>query len=88
MSVTFAAVLAGLKAQGVRLGPGAPPFAFGGPDGELRGEVWAICPACGSYGLRVDRRDDGRGRVACRQGCRPETVVVALASAVAGRAAG
>lgn len=85
--ITYAAVLAALEARGVRLGGDGPLYAFGGADGELRGEAWAICPACGLYGLRVDRRDDGRARVSCRQGCRPQAILVALATALVGRAA-
>lgn len=88
---TFTAILRALELRGARLyvGPGkrGPAYAFGGADGELRHEAWSTCPACSEYGLRVDRRDDGRARVSCRTGCRPQEILGALASAVSARVA-
>jgi len=89
--VTFAAVLRALELRNVRLDAGprvrGPVFAHGGPDGELRGEAWATCPVCSLPGLRVERRHDGQALVSCRQRCRPQWILTALASAVAERAA-
>ena len=87
-TVSFTAVLRALELRGVRLGgPGGPPFAYAGADGEIRGQAWAVCPACGHYGLRVDRQDDGAARVSCRTSCRPQEILAALAAAVAEKAA-
>jgi hypothetical protein len=86
--VTYAAILRALEVRAVPLGGrGGPPFAYAGADGEIRGQAWAVCPACGHYGLRVDRRDNGAARVACRASCRPQEILAALAAAVAEKAA-
>ena len=90
-SVTFAAALRALEIRGVRLDAGprvrGPVFAYGGADGELRDEAWAMCPSCDYYGLRLERRDDGRALVSCRQGCSPAVILEALAVAVITEAA-
>ena len=85
-SPTFAAVLTALEARGTRLGGNGPVYAFGGADGELRDEVWAMCPACGEYGFRVDRLENDRARVYCRRGCRRDAILEALACALLERA--
>ena len=95
--VTFSAVLRALELRNVRLDAGprgrGPAFAFAyagpnaGPNGELRDQAWAVCPVCSLYGLRVERRHDGQALVSCRQRCRPQWILTALASAVAERAA-
>jgi len=88
LGVTYTALLRALEVRGVPLGgPGGPPFAYAGADGEIRGQAWAVCPACGHYGLRVDRRDDGGALVSCRASCRPQEILAALAAAVAEKAA-
>lgn len=79
---TFSAVLRALELRDVRLPAGprtrGPAFAYGGADGERKDEAWADCPACSSYGLRVDRQDDATARVGCRQGCKPAVILAAL----------
>jgi len=89
--VTFAAVLRALELRNVRLATGprirGPLFAYGGADSELRDEAWAVCPSCDFPGLRVERRHDGQALVSCRQRCRPQSILTALASAVVERAA-
>ena len=80
--VTFKAVLRGIEARGTRLAGDGPFYAFGGADGELRGEAWAMCPACGQYGFKVDRLGDGRARVSCKEGCRQDAIYMALAAAL------
>ena len=88
MAPTFAAVLKALETRGARLAGDGPIYAFGGADGELRDEAWAMCPACGWYGLRVDRLKDGRARVSCGNGgCHPEAILEALARALLDKAA-
>lgn len=79
---TFASVLKALQVRGVGLTPGGAPWAFGGPDGELREEAWAICPGCGFYGFKATRLPDGLARVSCRGACRSEAIYAALAEAV------
>lgn len=85
---TFEAVVKALEVRGARLGgDGGPVWAYGGPDGELRDEIWAICPACNWSGLRVDRLDNGRARVSCGNGgCRRDAILAALALALVERA--
>lgn len=88
---SYKSVLRALELHGARLsaGPGArgPAFAYGGADGQLRGEAWAFCPACTLYGLRVDRREDGSCSLACRARCSQSAIVAALAGSVTGRTA-
>lgn len=70
------------------LTPGGAPWAYGGADGELRDEAWAICPACGIYGLKVTRLPGGCARVSCGEGaCRPDAILAALAESVLQEAA-
>lgn len=81
-------MLRALDVRGVGLTTGGAAWAFGGPDGELRDEAWAICPACGIYGLKVTRLDDGSARVSCGEGAeRPDAILAALAEAVLEEAA-
>ena len=80
---SFDAVLKALEVRGARLAGQGPVYAFGGADGELRDEAWAMCPACGWYGLRVERLDDGRALVSCGNGgCKRDAILEALARAL------
>lgn len=83
-SPTFQAVLKAIKAHPARpVGLELAAYTFGGPDGELRDEAWAMCPACGVYGLRVDRLKDGRAAVSCANGgCTRAEIYEALALAL------
>lgn len=87
-SPSFDAILEAIKAHPARpVGLERAAYTYGGADGERRDQVWAMCPACGWYGLHVERLPNGRASVSCRNGtCTRDQILEALARALLERA--